>query len=93
MADCLSLIQSNLETLKTYEKNILSNEGSISDVLKKVKDIYINYSLKTQERGIKILNYFENFYFVVIVLIKYFYRRVLIKVGKLQNAFDCDLTC
>lgn len=53
MADCVSLIQSNLETLKSYEKNILNNEGSISDTLKKVKDIYLNYSLKKQERGMK----------------------------------------
>ena len=56
MADCVSLIQSNLEKLKTFEKNTLYNEGSISDTLQKIKDIYENYNLKKQERGSNILN-------------------------------------
>lgn len=57
MTDGVSLIQRNLEALKSLEENISSrnNEGTIADIIKNIHDVYINFNLKVQERGVYIL--------------------------------------
>lgn len=53
MADCVSLVRKNLETLKAYHDNVLSaNEGPITDLIKTIRDAYVNYNITVQERGI-----------------------------------------
>ncbi|GIX68909.1 DNA-dependent protein kinase catalytic subunit [Caerostris extrusa] len=54
MSDIIELVRKHLETLKTFldNKKFSDNEGTVSDIIKSIRDNYSNYSLKTQDREI-----------------------------------------
>ncbi|GFR09046.1 DNA-dependent protein kinase catalytic subunit [Trichonephila clavata] len=54
MGDIIELIRKDLETLKMYEecKAYCGKEGTISDVIKKIRDNYNTFSLKKEDREI-----------------------------------------
>lgn len=55
MTAVIELICKHLETLKTFQENntLSGNEGTISDVIKTIRDNYTNFNFKKQNRGLK----------------------------------------
>ncbi|CAL1269299.1 unnamed protein product [Larinioides sclopetarius] len=54
MTAAIEIICKHLETLKTFQENntLSGNEGTVSDVIKKIRETYYNFNFKKQDREI-----------------------------------------
>lgn len=56
MGEIIDLIRRQLETLKSFQNSntTVNNEGTIADTIKTIRDNYVNFNFKEQDRGINI---------------------------------------